>query len=330
MDSFIDDEINLIDENEPILIDIQDLINVGKVPKKKGNGHVVKNYEKNNEKLNKNKIINEYSNINNKINNYKMNHNYGNNYNTYDSEIEDYNDKDFLIYKEGNLKKGKDKKLKEYSEYSISHIRNNIYNSFKKNYEKIFDKLKNIYILRKKKKKKSDDKFMYYTDDISDDFFHILASRLYYSKITTYIYFLVIILNLIILIYTIFTNVLNKYVVCAEIFVIFMLFFEIFLRLLTEGTSYFYHFDGLFDVTVSFICLLLLLNSGDFKIFFLENKIVKTNKKEIEEIISQSLTVLRFSFQLFRTITFFMHYKRTKLPTDNIDFSLLNLPRDDI
>ncbi|KOB85803.1 hypothetical protein PFDG_01347, partial [Plasmodium falciparum Dd2] len=96
------------------------------------------------------------------------------------------------------------------------------------------------------------------------------------------------------------------------------------------GTSYFYHFDGLFDVTVSFICLLLLLNSGDFKIFFLENKIVKTNKKEIEEIISQSLTVLRFSFQLFRTITFFMHYKRTKLPTDNIDFSLLNLPRDDI
>ncbi|EWC85656.1 hypothetical protein PFNF54_05323 [Plasmodium falciparum NF54] len=122
MDSFIDDEINLIDENEPILIDIQDLINVGKVPKKKGNGHVVKNYEKNNEKLNKNKI-NEYSNINNKINNYKMNHEYGNNYNTYDSEIEDYNDKDFLIYKEGNLKKGKDKKLKEYSEYSISHIR---------------------------------------------------------------------------------------------------------------------------------------------------------------------------------------------------------------
>ncbi|SPJ12678.1 conserved Plasmodium protein, unknown function [Plasmodium sp. DRC-Itaito] len=328
MDSFIDDEINLIDENEPILIDIQDLINVGKVPKKKGNGHVVKNYEKNDEKLNKNKI-NDYNNINNKINIYKINNNYGNNY-AYERDIEDYNDEDFLIYKEGNLKKGKDIKLKEYSEYSISHISTNIYNAFKKNYEKIiFDKLKNIYILTKKKKKK-DDKFMYYSDDISDDFFHILASRLYYSKITTYIYFLVIILNLIILIYTIFTNVLNKYVVCAEIFVIFMLFIEIFLRLLTEGTSYFYHFDGLFDVTVSFICLLLLLNSGDFKIFFLEIKIVKTNKKEIEEIISQSLTVLRFSFQLFRTITFFMHYKRTKLPTDNIDFSLLNLPRDDI
>ncbi|SOV83018.1 conserved Plasmodium protein, unknown function [Plasmodium sp. gorilla clade G3] len=329
MDSFIDDEINLIDENEPVLIDIEDLINLGKLPKKKGNGHVVKNYEKNDEKLNNNKI-NEYMNINNKINNFKkINNNYENNY-TYEREIDDYNDKDFLIYKEGNLKKGKDDiKLKEYSEYSISHISNNIYNTFKMNYEKIFDKLKKIYILRKKKKK-TDDKFMYYSDDISDDFFHILASRLYYSKITTYIYFLVIILNLIILIYTIFTNVLNKYVVCAEIFVIFMLYIEIFLRLLTEGTSYFYHFDGLFDVTVSFICLLLLLNSGDFKIFFLENKIVKTNKKEIEEIISQSLTVLRFSFQLFRTITFFMHYKRTKLPTDNIDFSLLNLPRDDI
>ncbi|KYN95896.1 hypothetical protein PGSY75_1430000 [Plasmodium gaboni] len=328
MDNFIDDEINLIDENEPILIDIQDLIKSGKVSKKKGNGqHVVKNYKKNDEKVNKYKR-NDYVNINNKINNYKINHNYEHN-NIYESEIEDYNDKDFLIYKDGNIKKRKDIKLKEYSEYSIFYYSNNIYNSFKNNYEKIFDKLKKKYILGKKKKK-TDDKFMYYSENLSDDFFHILASRLYYSKITTYIYFMVIILNLIILIYTIFTNVLNKYVVCAEIFVIFMLFIEIFLRLLTEGTSYFYNFDGLFDVTVSFICLLLLLNSGDFKIFFLENKIVKTNKKEIEEIISQSLTVLRFSFQLFRTITFFMHYKRTKLPTDNIDFSLLNLPRDDI
>ncbi|GAB68413.1 hypothetical protein PCYB_132870 [Plasmodium cynomolgi strain B] len=95
-----------------------------------------------------------------------------------------------------------------------------------------------------------------------------------------------------------------------------------------QGRSYFHNFDGLFDVTVTTMCFLLLISSGDLKVFY-QSEIVKTKNKEVEEIISQSLTVLRFSFQLFRTLTLFMHYARVKAPSENIDFSVLNLPHEE-
>ncbi|KMZ97482.1 conserved Plasmodium protein, unknown function [Plasmodium vivax] len=169
---------------------------------------------------------------------------------------------------------------------------------------------------------------LFYKSHSSFDFLHILANRLYYSRGTMYLYFFVIILNLFILVYTACTRMVSLFVVLLEIFVILMLVLEVCLRLATQGRSYFHNFDGLFDVTVTTMCFLLLISSGDLKVFY-QAEIVKTKNKEVEEIISQSLTVLRFSFQLFRTLTLFMHYERVKAPSENIDFSVLNLPHEE-
>ncbi|KJP86145.1 hypothetical protein AK88_04196 [Plasmodium fragile] len=175
---------------------------------------------------------------------------------------------------------------------------------------------------------KRDDDFFYYKSHTSLDFIHVLANRLYYSRGTMYLYFLVIVLNLFILFYTAYTKMVSLFVVLCELFVILMLLLEVCLRLATQGRSYFHNLEGLFDVTVTTMCFLLLISSGDLKIFY-HSEMVKTKNKEVEEIISQSLTVLRFSFQLFRTITLFMHYERVKAPSENIDFAVLNLPHEE-
>ncbi|CRG95804.1 conserved Plasmodium protein, unknown function [Plasmodium gallinaceum] len=286
MDSFIDEELNSADENEPVLLDISDLLNLKRQKKK---------------------------NIKEELNYVQKDFNFL-------KPVEDnYDDNEFLITeKEKTRLKNKEYCSSKYTNYYL-----NIGSICKNCYKRTCKKLGNIFT-----HKRRDENFFSYSNTFSSDCFNILANRLYYSKITSYIYFFVLLLNIFILIYCFFTKILNKFVVCSEIFVIFMLFIEVCLRLITEGSNYFYHFDGLFDVTVTIMCFLLLISSGDLKIFN-ETSIVKTKNKEIEEIISQSLTVLRFSFQLFRTITLFMHHKRTKAPNDNIDFSLLNLPKDD-
>ncbi|CRH03852.1 conserved Plasmodium protein, unknown function [Plasmodium relictum] len=288
MDSFIDDEINSADENEPVLLDISDILNL-KRQKKKNIKEEINYMQKN---LNFLKPLEEYDN---------------------------YDDNEFLISKKENSRIINKENYS--SEYNTYHL--NIYSKCKIYYKRTFEKLKNIFT-----NKKRDENFLYYSNNFSSDCFNILANRLYYSKITSYLYIFVLLLNVFILVYGFFTKILSKFIVCSEIFVIFMLLIEVCLRLMTEGSNYFYHFDGLFDVTVTFMCFFLLISSGDLKIFY-ETSTVKTKNKEIEEIISNSLTVLRFSFQLFRTITLFMHHKRTKAPNDNIDFSLLNLPKDD-
>ncbi|SBT72186.1 conserved Plasmodium protein, unknown function [Plasmodium malariae] len=293
MDSFIDDEINnSASENEPVLLNIDDLLHLKKSKKKSKN--------------------NRYT-----------NYQYGSH--TFRKiEEQDMNDNahEFLLHKEENFKiPNKENTSMGSSKWYIYYT--SVCSKMKNFFEKLINKLKNIFI-----NKKREENFFYYSSNVSSDFLNILANRLYYSRVTAYLYFLVILLNVFILIYTIFTKILSKFIVASEMFVILMLFLEISLRLTTQGSNYFYHFDGLFDVTVTTMCLLLLVSSGDIKVFY-ENDIVKTANNEMEEIVSQTLTMLRFSFQLFRTVTFFMHYRRTKAPTDNIDFSLLNLSAED-
>ncbi|SCP06130.1 conserved Plasmodium protein, unknown function [Plasmodium ovale] len=295
MDSFIDEEIISADENEPVLLDIKDLLNLK---------------EKNEKKSRKDKHLQIAS----------------NSYYIPKMETQDMSDdaSTFLIHKEDNERNGNNDKNSVYSsKWGAYYVR--LCFHLKSYYEGIVKIWKNIF----PNKKKKEENIYYYSNNLSSEFLNILANRLYYSKVTTYLYFFVILVNISILLSTFFANMVSKFVVVSEIFVILMLFVEVCLRLTTQGSNYFYHFDGLFDVTVTTVCFLLLISSGDLKVFY-QSSVVKTKNREVEEIISQSLTVLRFSFQLFRTITLFMHYKRTEAPSDNIDFSLLNLPKDDI
>ncbi|CAA9990323.1 conserved protein, unknown function [Plasmodium knowlesi strain H] len=216
---------------------------------------------------------------------------------------------------------------KYYPSYSYP-VFANIYERAKRCYGQMVDGLTDKFTGNKERDDDDGEGFFYYKNHTSFDFFHILANRLYYSKGTMYLYFLVIILNLFILVYTAYTKMVSLFVVLSEMFVILMLVLEVCLRLATQGRSYFHNFEGLFDVTVTIMCFLLLISSGDLKVFY-QPEMIKTKNKEVEEIISQSLTVLRFSFQLFRTLTLFMHYERVKTPSENIDFSVLNLPHEE-
>ncbi|ANQ10750.1 Uncharacterized protein PCOAH_00048420 [Plasmodium coatneyi] len=216
---------------------------------------------------------------------------------------------------------------KYYPSYSYPVIAN-MYGRAKRCYGNIVDGVAEKFIGNIQRADGGCDGFFYYKSHTSFDFLQILANRLYYSRGTMYLYFLVIVLNLFILGYTAYTKMVSLFVVLSEMFVILMLVLEVCLRLATQGRSYFHNFEGLFDVTVTTMCFLLLISSGDLKVFY-QAEIIKTKNKEVEEIISQSLTVLRFSFQLFRTLTLFMHYERVKAPSENIDFSVLNLPHEE-
>lgn len=84
---------------------------------------------------------------------------------------------------------------------------------------------------------KHGDGFFYYKSHTSSDFLHILANRLYYSRGTMYLYFLVIVLNLFILVYTACTKMVSLFVVISEMFVILMLVLEVCLRLATQVSN---------------------------------------------------------------------------------------------
>ncbi|CAD2093316.1 conserved Plasmodium protein, unknown function [Plasmodium vinckei lentum] len=302
MDDFINDEINSTDENEPVLLEINDLIKA-KWRKDRGN---------------KNTYLNSSSvyyyrpqlTVHNPV-----------------DDLGDYNDGErddecLLSHDKisNHVNKERYDKKSFINDFKLMFLRSKLTNY----YEQGINKMKNLFTNEKKK----ENNFFGYPDNFPSEYLNILATRLYYSKITKYIYFFVIILNIYILITTIFTQMTSKFVVISEIFVIIMLIIEVLLRLTTQGSRYFYHFDGLFDVVITIMCFLLLISSGDLKVFYADNT-AKTKKNEIEEIISQSLTILRFSLQFFRTITLFMHCKRTEEPVEKIDFSLLNLPNDD-
>ncbi|ETB59727.1 hypothetical protein YYC_03134 [Plasmodium yoelii 17X] len=301
MDDFINDEINSTDENEPVLLEINDLIKT-KWRKNRGSRNIY---------------------LNSSVYYYRPQLATHNNV----DDLGDYNDSerdDECLLSHEKIsnhvnKENYDKKSFIYY-FKLIFLRSKLTNY----YEQGINKMKNVFTSDKKK----ENNFFDYSNNFPSEYLNILATRLYYSKITKYLYFFVIILNIYILMTTIFTQMMSKFVVISEIFVIIMLLIEVLLRLTTQGSRYFYHFDGLFDVIITIMCFLLLISSGDLKVFYADNT-VKTKKSEIEEIISQSLTILRFSLQFFRTITLFMHCKRTEEPVEKIDFSLLNLPNDD-
>ncbi|GAW82935.1 hypothetical protein, conserved [Plasmodium gonderi] len=346
MENFIDQELNSCDENEAILLDIDDLMDFKKShPKRKGRKHNKNGGQNRIKEKEKSTEIYNYPNF--PIRNDK----------SLQSDTQNLSDDaNELLIKRGERKKshgqywdeqeeeegegGKDGE-EEQEERPIDGLkrwRNKCEpdQSYYRFFPHIYGRLKSYYnndiinSFRNKfnRKTRRDDDFFSHENYLSFDFLHILASRLYYSRGTMRMYFFVTVLNLFTLIYSLSIKIVNIFVVTSEIFIILMLFMEIFLRLVTQGRRYFYNFEGLFDVIVTIMCFLLLLSSGDLKVFF-KSDMAKMKNTEMEEIVSQSLTVFRFSFHLFRTITLFMHYERVKAPTDKIDFSVLNLSHDE-
>lgn len=291
MDSFIDDEINSSNENEPVLLDIKDLLHsqTTNMLNQKEDGIYLQSNLK------------------------------------YLKPLDHFDeDNEFLIEKtqESRNETGNNQSNVFPNFLSLKQI----FLKYKNLYNKLYVKTKNkLY-----KKNSNSGELPLHSSVFSEDCLNILANRLYYSKVTSYIYVFVFLLNVFILAYGFFVTSITRCMVCAEIFVLSVLLLEVSLRLIVEGKNYFDHFDGLFDVIITFISTLLFINSGDLRIFFTNQlTITKSKNKEIEEIISQGLMAIRFAIQLFRMITLVMHHKRVKSPSANIDFTLLNLPNQD-
>ncbi|PFH38307.1 hypothetical protein BESB_006480 [Besnoitia besnoiti] len=159
----------------------------------------------------------------------------------------------------------------------------------------------------------------------------IVANRLYYSRFTAYLYLFVFLVNAWVLVRCLTLSVVDFWVVAAEIFVTIMLVVEVCLRALVVGRPFFFKFENIFDIAVTGLCVALLCVSDDIWGTIAGRE--RPPPEEIDDIFRQSLTAFRFSTQLLRMVTIALHQKRSKLPTDDIDFSYLEaqtrVPYDD-
>eukprot|EP01066_Platyproteum_vivax_P003801 Platyproteum_vivax@DN14776_c0_g1_i1.p1 len=142
------------------------------------------------------------------------------------------------------------------------------------------------------------------------EFLSIVASRLYFSQNTSYVYGLTIFLNVIILIWSLQIRRPDMWFVFAESFVTMMLVIEVFLRFFMLGWSYFNHFSNVFDSILMGSCVMLLYMS-------LDTVRKRTEEEEVEDVLAQSLMILRFCIRLLRLVTFTLHARRSQLSKED-------------
>jgi len=158
----------------------------------------------------------------------------------------------------------------------------------------------------------------------SGEFLFIMATRMYYSSMSTFIYAFVLLVNLFVIYRAVVTKDVDWILLLADCFVSFMLIFEIVLRVTISGSLFFQEACNIFDVLIAVLCITLLIGSKD-----LWSTIVVVSKEEKEDhentmdLVQQSSTAVRFLIQLLRTIPLMMHCRRSKLPSDQVDFSLI-------
>jgi len=156
-----------------------------------------------------------------------------------------------------------------------------------------------------------------------NEYLFIFSSRLYYSSITHYLYATVLLVNFFVIYRGVVSKEIDALLVVSECFVTFMLAMEVSLRILTSGTAFFSEMMNLFDVIVAILCVFLVVSSKDLWKSS-PVKLIHHNPEDVEDIFEQSLTAIRFSLQLLRTIPLVMHHSRAKLPAEDVDFSTID------
>eukprot|EP00743_Colponemidia_sp_Colp-15_P003995 GILK01004307.1.p1 GENE.GILK01004307.1~~GILK01004307.1.p1 ORF type:complete len:230 (-),score=41.52 GILK01004307.1:174-815(-) len=148
----------------------------------------------------------------------------------------------------------------------------------------------------------------------SADVFINLANRVYFSKLYTCLYLLVIVLNTFAIIWTLRSPKgypSEVWFIIIEIFINITILGEVALRMVTQRRKYWTSCSNIFDVFVMALCITAL-------ILYLRGP---STEEEVEDIAADFMVAFRNGIQYLRLIMFLKNRGKNKPPVDNIDFS---------
>eukprot|EP00743_Colponemidia_sp_Colp-15_P007485 GILK01008090.1.p1 GENE.GILK01008090.1~~GILK01008090.1.p1 ORF type:complete len:228 (+),score=36.56 GILK01008090.1:63-746(+) len=149
------------------------------------------------------------------------------------------------------------------------------------------------------------------------DLFTILASRVYFSKAYSILYATVIVLNALVILWTLFASdgyPRDIWFVLIEICINVAIFGEVVIRMLSQGYKYWQSCSNIFDFFVMSLCFVALC------LYFKG----PSPAEEVEDLAADMMIGFRNAIQYLRLLLMLKNSKKNQTPNDDIDFTQWN------
>ncbi|UKJ88112.1 hypothetical protein MACJ_000555 [Theileria orientalis] len=154
--------------------------------------------------------------------------------------------------------------------------------------------------------------------DMLTNKFNKLCVELYNSDYTTELYFYLLIVNIVILIDTMF---FDKFIcLFLELVVIVFFFMEVYSNYLLHGSKYYKSLEGLVDTTMLSCCILYIMSGG-----YLRYQYSDFAKPRTAEYFEVFLILVRLVVQFYRLVRYFFRHRKAKRARTDLNHGPVDL-----